>query len=159
MVTGWVFVRVFILEDGGWAVDGLADAASGANQGILHVFLVSVFTLSLVEDGIAPVDDGFGAQLSSSRTCLNLCRGPESTCPSFFLAHLLADSAALWHWSIPESIRRVDMGCRSRIILALCRWTVMLIEVCSGSCLGRVVLFLWMLGLSAPRQHFMSFIS
>ena len=101
MVSGWVFVRAFILGDRGWAVDGLAGAASGANQGILHVFLVSVFALSLVGDGFAPVDDGFGAQLSSPRTCLNLCRGPESTCPSFFLAHLLAASAALWHWSIP----------------------------------------------------------
>ena len=160
MVSGEAFVREFIPEDGGWAVDGLADAGSGANQGILQsVFLGSVFTSSLVGDGIAPVDDGVGAELSLPRTCLNLCRGPESTCPSFFLAHLLTDSATLWHLSIPESIRRVDMGCRSRIILALCRWTVMLIEVCSGSCLGRVVLFLWMLGLSAPRQHFMSFIS
>ena len=54
-------MRVFILEDSDWSVVGLADAASGVNQGILHVFLVSVFTLSLVGDGIAPVDDGFGA--------------------------------------------------------------------------------------------------
>ena len=79
MVSGWVFVQVFILGDGGWAVDGLADAGSGANQGILHVLLVSVFSLSLVGDGVAPVDDGFGVQLSSTRTCLNLCMGPEST--------------------------------------------------------------------------------
>ena len=49
MVTGWVFVRVFIPQDGGWAVDNLADAGSGANQEILQsVFLGSVFTLSLV---------------------------------------------------------------------------------------------------------------
>ena len=60
MVTGWVFVRVFILEDGGWAVDGLADADSGADQGILHVFLGSVFTLSLVGDGIARWMTGLG---------------------------------------------------------------------------------------------------
>ena len=79
MVSGRVFVQAFILGDGGWAVDGLADAASGADQGILHVLLVSVFSLSLVGDGVAPVDDGFGVQLSSTRTCLNLCMGPEST--------------------------------------------------------------------------------
>ena len=161
MVTGGAFPGEFTPEeDREWVVGGLAEAGSGADQGILHsMFLGLMFTASLRGEAIAAVDDGFGVELSFPWTCLNLCRGPESTCPSFFLAHLLTDSATLWHWSIPDSIRRVDVVCRSRIILALCRWTVMLIEVCSGSCLGRVVSFLWVLGLSAPLQHFMSFIS
>ena len=105
---------------------------SGANQGILAGGM-SVFPAPWMVDGGAS-----GGRCNADTGCvsgprLSRYRGPWGTCVSCFRAQRLADAAVLWHRSIPELIKQVVVGWRSRIIRALCRWTVTLIEDRKGS--------------------------
>ena len=61
--------------------------------------------------------------------------------------------------SIPSTIRLLDIGWCSRIIRKLSRWTGTLMEVCRGSCFMWPVSLVFILGIGAPVQYFMSFIS
>ena len=113
---------------------------SGGNQGILTGGR-SVFPVPWNVDGGASVGRGNAGTGCVSGPRPSRYKGPRLASESFFRAQRLTAAAALWHRSIPESIKQVAAGCRSRIIRALCRWTVTLIEVRRGSWVVRSLFF------------------